>query len=105
MICLYYLVMKILGSKKLLDVTGKPIVENESIVTVGSVLANILSMSQGENSGDTVRLYKIAMDLYNKSEYEVNSETIDFIIKYVEKATLVAIVKGQLITILEESKK
>ena len=78
--------MKIETSEKILDLTGQPIKLNETDLTVGKVVAQILMAPRKDNSYlfDKVKLLILAQQFYKEEETEMDVVDVEKLIKMVE---------------------
>lgn len=82
----------------LVNLQGEQLTENDTAITVGMVLSNILS---GQVS-NPARGYQLAKKFATEAEVELKAEDVVYVKEQVEKRTdFTALVTGQLIQILE----
>lgn len=96
--------MKTLKTNDVLkDLQNKELVENETKITVGLLLSNILSNAQTPNPH---RSYQLAKAFATEKEVELKAEDVVYLKDIISKYTaLGALYTGQLIDILESSNK
>lgn len=85
-------------NEALKDLQGNELKENDTKITAGLLISNILSGAQTSNP---YRAYQLAKSFATEKEVELKAEDIVFLKEVISKHSLGALYTGQLIELLE----